>query len=214
LALALAAGLARPARAGNDELAQAQFHAQRAAAASNLGNYVEAAREYEAAYMKSFDVNMLVNVGQAWQQAGDRQKALAAFHSYVRVAPNGEHLGLCQAKIRELEGQPAGPPAVSPYAGPAAPPMMAAPPPPPPPMPVSMPAPPPPYAAPPAPVPNIAVCEARATATADTSPFYQHWPFWAVFGAAVVAGAVAGVLYVAQDTDLAMPVTTFGTKRY
>lgn len=207
MALVLLAGLARPARAGNDELEQAKAHARRAVAASNLGNHADAAREYEAAYMKSFDVNTLVDVGQAWQLAGDHQKALTAFRSYVRVAPQGERRALCEAKIRELEGQPG----AGPYAGAMAPPMLAAPPPSgPPPMPPPL----PPYAVPAAPATDFRGGQAGATVVVDATPFYAHWPFWAVLGAAVVAGTVAGVLYVSQDTDLDMPVTTYGTKQY
>jgi len=40
------------------------------------------------------------------------------------------------------------------------------------------------------------------------------WPLWVAVGAVLVAGAVVGVMYTRQSTDLAMPTTTFGTKRF
>jgi len=71
-----------------------------------------------------------------------------------------------------------------------------------------------PYAAYPPPATTFAPNPNGATAAADPSPFYDHWPFWVVFTAAVAGGVVAGVLWARQTTDLAMPTTTFGTKRY
>jgi hypothetical protein len=40
------------------------------------------------------------------------------------------------------------------------------------------------------------------------------WPLWVAVGAVLVAGAVVGVMYARQSTDLAMPTTTFGTKKF
>jgi hypothetical protein len=200
------AGLAPPAVAG-DEAEKAQAHLHRAAAAANLGNYADAAKEYEAAYLWTSAPNLLVDVGRTWQLAGDHQKALTAFRSYLRVAPGGEHRAFCEAKIREIEGQPGGPPAAAP--------MMAYPPPsPPPPMPAPMvPAPPPPlpYAAPPAAATSFATSPAPAPVA--ESPVYHRWPFWVVLGTVVVAGAVLAVWYT-TDRDLAMPTTTFGTRQF
>ena len=74
-------------------------------------------------------------------------------------------------------------------------------------------APPAPYVAYPPPAPYAAY-PPPATAAADPSPFYDHWPFWAAFTAAVAGGVIAGVLWARQPTDVAMPTTTFGTKKY
>src|SRR5512138_878765 len=104
LTLAMLAGLVRPALAAEeDEAEQARVHLRRAAAAADLGNYTEAAKEYEAAYIRTSDGNLLAQVGQAWQAAGDRGKALTAFRSCVLLAPSGEQRGLCDARARELE---------------------------------------------------------------------------------------------------------------
>ena len=186
------AGLARPALAADESV---QAHLGRATAATNLGNYADAAKEYEAAYMQTSDPNLLVEVGRTWQLAGDRQKALTAFRSYVRVAPSGEHRALCEAKIRELEAQPM----AAPVPGAVPPPTVAYPPPsPPPPM--------------PAPATTFATCESRPPAAGE-GPVYHRWPFWIVVGTVVVAGTAVAIWY-ARDRDLAMPITTFGSKRF
>jgi tetratricopeptide (TPR) repeat protein len=222
LALALFLGLPRPAMAAGDDAEPAQMHLRRAAAAFDLGNYADAAREYEAAYMKAWDPKLLVSVGQTWQLAGDRQKALTAFRSYLRVAPGGEQRALCEAKIRELEGQPTSPAMAAPLPGAMGPPMMAVPPPSAPPplptpapavlMPVAAPSSPPPYAVPPPAATTFAASEARAPVAAE-SPVYHRWPFWIVVGTVVVAGAAVAIWYT-TDKDLAMPITTFGTKDF
>jgi tetratricopeptide (TPR) repeat protein len=190
--------------AADDDVAQAQVHVRKATAASDLGNHMEAAKEYEAAYVKTSNPSLLASVGQAWQLAGDRQKAMTAFRAYVRVAPNGDQRFLCEAKIREIEEQRLVQPAPLPYPSPMAPPAMA----------VVPPLQPAPYAAYPPPATSFATNPVGPTVVVDASPFYAHWPFWAVLGAAVAGGVVAGVLYARQDAELAMPTTTFGTKQY
>jgi hypothetical protein len=219
LALVMLAGLARPALAA-DEAEPAQAHLRRSAAATNLGHYADAAKEYEAAYLWTSAPNLLVDVGRTWQLAGDQQKALTAFRSYVRVAPDGEHRAFCEAKIRELEGQPTGPaaPVPGPTAPAMAPSMMAYPAPgavPPLPAPAPMaPVPPPLYAAPPRPpvATTIATCPPPVP-VATESPVYHRWPFWIVLGTVVIAGTAVAIWYT-RDRDLAMPTTTFGTKQF
>jgi hypothetical protein len=186
LALLTLAGLTGPATAAPDEAGPAQEHLHRAAAATNLGNYFEAAKEYEAAYMQTSDPNLLVHVGQTWQLAGDRPKALTAFRSYVRVAPDGEHRALCAAKIRELEGPPAPPAMAAPLPGSPVPPMTAYP----------SPSAPPPM---PAPAPTVAVPPPPLSYAAQPAP---------------TAATTWVAVWYARDRDLAMPTTTFGTKRY
>jgi tetratricopeptide (TPR) repeat protein len=205
LVLVFLIGMVRPARAVEDE--QVQAHVRSATAAYDLGNYAEAAREYEAAYMKSLNVNLLVSVGQAWRQAGERRKALTAFRSYVRIAPEGEHAAMCMAKIQELEGQRGDPPPARPWVhtqpivapspdGPNA----------------GMVAPPASYAIPPATAPFIPSqgCETRV----ESSSFYQAWSFWTAVGLMFAAGVVAGVYFSGYGDDLAMPSTSFGAKRF
>ena len=62
--LALASS-ARAAEPGNNE--EARVHVRQATAAYNLGLYLEAANEYEAAYRQTLDANLLFNIGQAYR---------------------------------------------------------------------------------------------------------------------------------------------------
>jgi hypothetical protein len=199
LVLALLVAVVRPARADDET---SQDHVRRATAAHDLGNYAEAAKEYEAAYMKSMDANLLVNVGQAWRMAGERQKALTAFRSYLRLAPSGEHVAFCEMRIQELEAR----------ARPAVLPVRPAPPPTPPPVIVNQPPPQVFVSTPPAPAcpPSSPIVMSRPC----PNPMYEAWPIWTAVGVLLVVGMIVGGAYLATDKDLGMPTTTFGTKKY
>jgi tetratricopeptide (TPR) repeat protein len=194
LTLAVLASSSAPAMGADDGQEQARVHLRRASAASDLGNHVEAAREYEAAYIASSDANLLIRVGQAWQLAGDRQKAITAYQSCARVAPNGEDRATCGTLLRALgdRGEASAPPA--PVVAPMPLPMAAA----------VAPSPPPPM-----PAADLMSCPPAAAPAEPSS-----WPIWVAVSVVVAAGIVVGVMYARQNTDLAVPETTFGTKRF
>ena len=81
----------------------AREHYRRGTAAYNLGKYAEAAHEYELSYEATLDPALLFNVAQAYRLAGDRNKALTAYRSYVRSAPEGDKRELAEARIKEIE---------------------------------------------------------------------------------------------------------------
>ena len=196
---------------------QARAHVRKATAAFNLGHYGEAAREYEAAYEKTLDPNMLFNVGQAWRLAGERQKALTAYRSFLRSAPKGGERSVAEAKIKELEeerpAQMPSAPTVPPEAAPAAatpgadvPPSASA-------VPTLTPAlaPQPPSAS------SVTSSEsARNESAADSTarPFYTRWPFWTGVGVVVAAGVVTGIILASGRASLTMPPTDYGVKHY
>lgn len=82
---------------------ETKAHVRKGTAAYNLGKYAESAKEYEAAYEQTLDANMLFNIAQAYRLAGERDKAITAYRSFIRSAPKSEQRGLAEAKIRELE---------------------------------------------------------------------------------------------------------------
>lgn len=214
--MVLLVAFARPVLAAEAEVEQARTHVRKATAAYNLGRYTEAAQEYEAAYERSLDPNMLFNIGQAWRLAGERQKALTAYRSYLRNVTKGEHRSMAEAKIKELEEQAAAQPApmVRPVetAPATAPPAAAA-------LPSAA-----PLAADRAPAsllqpPGEATVSSQNTPPAGASdsatrPFYVRWPFWTGVGVLVAAGVVAGILLTSKKDDLSMPPTTYGVKHY
>jgi tetratricopeptide (TPR) repeat protein len=72
-----------PARA--DRVADAREHYKRGMAAYGLGNYSEAATEYEAAFKLEPDSALLYNAAQAHRLGGNSERALELYQSYLRL---------------------------------------------------------------------------------------------------------------------------------
>jgi tetratricopeptide (TPR) repeat protein len=179
----------------------------------NLGQYIEAARDYEAAYLQTLDPNLLFNVAQAYRLGGDGEKAITAYRSFLRSGPRGEQRALAEAKLRELEEKRA--------AAPAAPIVPTAP--------VAAPA---PAVTPPAPTPAVPTASAPvpassasveqsnvlvsppATEPPPSAPFYKRWPFWVATGVVVAGGVTAAIVLGSRGSNLDMSGATLGTKGF
>lgn len=211
-------------RAAEQPSGVATAHVRKATAAYNLGKYPEAAKEYEAAYEQTLDANLLFNIGQAYRLAGERDKAITAYRSFIRSAPESEQRQLAESKIRELERQHSAPPPGS-APVPAAEPASAAL------APVPTPEPPvaAPGAAPPTETPSPAPVPTPAPSTTETpsnlvaapvapeapppTPFYKGWPFWTAVGA-VVAGAVVLTIVLTRPSNNVNMNAKFGTQEF
>ena len=79
----------RPALAQSSEQDQAREHYKKGLAAYNLGQYSEAASEFEAAYRLFLDPALLFNIAQAHRMNGELEKALNGYRSYLRTAAPG-----------------------------------------------------------------------------------------------------------------------------
>jgi hypothetical protein len=195
---------AAPARA--DESNDAKVHYQKATAHYAVGEYKEAAQEYEAAYKAKQDPALLYNAAQSHRLANDNQKALLLYKNIVKLYPTSKYAEESKDRIVKLEqaiattqsppNQPA-PALVTPP--PSAPPVVA--PPPPPVQPIAQPA---PGAAPvpAAPPPSAGAPAGTVTATAPPSgetPIYQKWWFWTAAGV-VVVGAIVGIALATSST--------------
>jgi Tetratricopeptide repeat len=66
----------------------ARVATKQATAAFNLGHYDEAASLYEEAYKHVPDPILLYDIGQSYRQANQPDKALIAYRSYLRTAPD------------------------------------------------------------------------------------------------------------------------------
>jgi hypothetical protein len=211
------------ARAADQGKELAKAHVRKATAAYNLGKYAEAAKEYEAAYEQTLDPNLLFNVAQACRLAGDREKAIMAYRSFIRSAPDGERRRLAESKIRELEQQRlAAPPTTNPVPGAGPAPSAAAPTGK---APVATPA--PPVVLPLAASPGSAAAATPSTTQTSAglvtapavpepirpAPFYKRWPFWTGVGVAVVAAVVLTVVFYPHSNDVAMK-TDYGTQGF
>jgi hypothetical protein len=205
----------------------ATAHVRKATAAYNLGKYPEAAKEYEAAYEQTLDANLLFNIGQAYRLGGERDKAVTAYRSFIRSAPESEQRQLAESKIREIERQRSAPPAPapvpatvpSPVPAPAAVAPAATPE-----LPAAAPVAAPPTATPsPAPVPTPApsttetpsnlVAAPVAPEPQPPTPFYKGWPFWTTVGA-VVAGAVVLTIVLTRPSNNVNMNAKFGTQEF
>ena len=63
--------------AGNPPNDEVKAQVRKATGEYNLGQYLEAARDYEAAYLQTLDPNLLFNVAQAYRLAGENTSTAA-----------------------------------------------------------------------------------------------------------------------------------------
>jgi hypothetical protein len=100
--LAIPMAWAGPSEDRDREAARATT--KQAAAAFNLGHYDEAASLYEEAYKLVPDPILLYNLGQSYRQANQLDKALIAYRSYLRTAPDdAPNRAKVQQWVAELE---------------------------------------------------------------------------------------------------------------
>jgi len=176
---------ARPASA--DDAGDAKVHYQKATAHYAVGEYKEAAAEYEAAFKAKQDPALLYNAAQSHRLAGDNQKALLLYKNLVKLYPNTKYAAEAKDRIEKLEQAIAT--TQSPPNSPA--PVDSAPQP----QPAGAvpPAAPPPPAAPaaaPAPAP-VALTATAAPAAPEKRPVYKQWWFWAGAGGVALVAVIA-----------------------
>jgi hypothetical protein len=201
--LALFASRATPALA--DDSSDAKVHYQKATAHYAIGEYKEAASEYEAAYKAKQDPALLYNAAQSHRLANDNQKALLLYKNIVKLYPTSKYAAESKDRIEKLEAaiattqSPPNQPAPVEGVGTSAPPPAVGAPV----QPIGQPAPgaPVPAAAPPpSSAPPSAVVTTTATAGPETgTPIYKEWWFW-VGAAVVVGGAVALTVALTSST--------------
>ncbi|HEY6476724.1 MAG TPA: hypothetical protein VI456_09095, partial [Polyangia bacterium] len=165
----------------------AKAHYQKATAHFAIGEYHDAAIEYEEAFKLKQDPAILFNAAQSFRLAGENQKALLLYNNIVKLYPGTQYAKDSKERIQKLAESGTSPPAAAPPAEPpaVAPPPVAAIPPAPPP--AVTPAMPPPVAA-----PTVVVSSPPRTPT-EEHPVYTRWWFWTGVGVVVVGAVVAGI---------------------
>jgi tetratricopeptide (TPR) repeat protein len=88
---------------GEDDIAAARTHYRNGTRAYDLGHYVEAAAEYEAAYRAKDDPALLFNLGQAYRAAGDKVNAIRVYKSFLRRQPDSQRRDEVERRILELQ---------------------------------------------------------------------------------------------------------------
>jgi tetratricopeptide (TPR) repeat protein len=184
-----------------DDASDAKVHYQKATAHYAVGEYKEAAGEYEAAYKAKQDPALLYNAAQSHRLAGDNQKALLLYKNIVKLHPTSKYAIESKDRIDKLEqaiattqSPPNQPAPVDGNAAPAtaSPPVQPL-------VPAATPGAPPAAAPPPAvaPAPPPGASPEATLTTAPPSngeaPVYTKVWFWAVIGAVVVGGVVTAV---------------------
>ena len=202
LALGSSTFLASPARA--DDASDAKAHYQKATAHYAVGEYHDAAMEYEAAYKSKQDPALLYNAAQSHRLANDNQKALLLYKNIVKLYPTSKYAAESKDRIGKLEqaiattqSPPNQPAPVTLGAAPAATPAPVQPlaPQPAPPA-TPLPAAPPPPMTPGAPAATVT---ATAPPPEGSKPIYETWWFWTGAGV-VVAAAVVGIVLATSST--------------
>src|SRR4051794_19974635 len=94
---------ARPAGADASQEARTRF--EKGTTLYDLGQYLDAAHEYEEAYKLRNSPPLLFNIGQAYRLAGEHAKALRAYRSYLRRVPDASnraevtgYIALCEKR--------------------------------------------------------------------------------------------------------------------
>src|SRR5688572_23259842 len=157
VAMVLVVAHARVAAAAAVPEADARAFNEKATAAFALGRFAEAAGYFEKAFELKTDPALLYNAAQAHRLAGNKERALTLYQSYLRVYGDKERRGEVEARIRELKEAIARDKAVATSPPTGTQPVT---------VPPSPPAPPPAAAAPPAPPAPVATATPTATAPA------------------------------------------------
>jgi tetratricopeptide (TPR) repeat protein len=208
-AIALIVALpAAPARAD-----EASVYQQKATAAYALGEYKEAAEDFEHAFKLHPDPALLYNAAQAHRLGGNKDRALKLYENYLHVYGKKnsradevqKHIDELKLAIEHDKAAATSPPAgtasgnVAPKAAPPAPPAPPAPAP-------AAPATPPPATTPPplvtsAPPPAtttpVLVAQPTAKTSDDRSLIQRPW-FWMTVGGGVVVATVVAVLVLSS----------------
>lgn len=86
-----------------EDVAAAKMHYERGTTLFDLQRYLEAAKEYEAAFEAKNDPALLFNIAQAYRFGGDYGKAIAAYRSFLRRVPDAENRADIDRRIAELQ---------------------------------------------------------------------------------------------------------------
>ena len=102
-----AAAPAAPAAGAADEAA-ARAAYEKGTAAYALGDFAEAAKQYEAAFRLKLDPALLYNAAQAHRRANNRARAIELYENLLRVFPNAPNRDVARQHLDELKkGAPA-----------------------------------------------------------------------------------------------------------
>lgn len=185
----LALAVCSAARAADEDAEAARQHYKAATGHFAVGEFADAAAEYEAAYKLHQDPALLFNAAQSRRLAGENQKALVLYKNFLHLYPSSPNVPAVREQIDKLQEAIAAenqaktsPPTttVEPKSEPSAPP---------PPTTPTTTTTPPPNAAP-------AAAANEPAPTNEKPPVYKKWWFWTAVGVVVVAAVVIPVALI------------------
>jgi tetratricopeptide (TPR) repeat protein len=189
-----------PARARGADAMTAREHFEKGTTLYDLGQFRDAAREYEAAYKLKSDPALLYNIGQAYRFAGDAQGALLAYRAYLRRVPDAgnrreveAHIAKLQRLVDEQRATTTAPPTGTMRPGEPA-----------------RTTPPPAEPQPTATAHPAVVAQPVAARPAERTPVYKRWWLWTVVGVVVAGAVVTGAVVATTPNDAPSPPNTFG----
>ncbi len=172
----------------------------------DLGQYREAAHEYEAAFKLRPSPPLLFNIAQAYRLGGDPANALRAYRSYLRRSPDAsnraevtQYIATCEKQLASAP-KPAEPTVAAEAATTTTPPPRT------PPSPTATPA--LEVQATSAAAPASPALELRAAPTdrSARTPVYKRWWLWTTVAVVVAGGAAVGLgLTYGQRKDISVP---------
>jgi len=165
----------------------ARAHFEKGSTAYDLGQFREAAREYEIAYRLKNDPALLYNIGQAYRFAGDTAEALRAYKAYLRrspEAPNRREVDTQIVKLQRLVDEQRTSTTSPPHgvATPDHPLVLEA--------------------------PQLVVSQPVVRPAVKT-PIYKKWWLWTIVGVVVVGAVVGGTVAATTPNDAPGPANTF-----
>src|SRR4051812_24170517 len=102
-AVLLCAATARAQDKPVDSKAAAKEHYTRGTSFYDLGRYDEAIKEFEAAYELKNDPAFLYNLAQSYRQAGNHERAVHFYKTYLRYVPKAPNKADIEDKIKAEE---------------------------------------------------------------------------------------------------------------
>jgi tetratricopeptide (TPR) repeat protein len=165
----------------------AKAHYQKATAHFAVGEYHDAAIEYEEAFKLKQDPAILFNAAQSFRLAGDNQQALLLYNNIIKLYPSTQYAKDSKERIEKLSQTATAPAAPTPA----------------PVTPIPSPAPSvvaPPVAVEPAattPGASATIVSSAPPTGSEAHPIYTRWWFWTAVGV-VAAGAVITAIAVSS----------------
>ena len=197
------AAAAAPAGGPTDEAA-ARAAYEKGTAAYALGDFAEAAKQYEAAFRLKLDPALLYNAAQAHRRANNRARAIELYENLLRVFPNAPNRDVARQHLDELKKGPTAIPAAVtrgrfPRAGSTTPPAATTP------SPGTLVPPPIPTFEPTPGAPAVTVEKQAQAGDGAPRPLYKKPWFWGAVAGVVLVGVVTAVALSAGDDPAAKP---------